>query len=202
VHHVAWDVPLHRTAARWEARSGVAFIGSYDHAPNRDAARWLVESVMPLVWRDQPEVRCLLVGSGMPHAVRDLARPGVEALGQVDDLAASVFDRVRLTAAPLRFGAGLKGKVLDSLAAGVPCAMSEVAAEGMLLPSELRGLVGRDAPALAALVCRLHQDLTAHHALAEAGASWIGRTFGADTIAAGLRSAIERRVPVRTAGWR
>ncbi len=199
VHHVAWDVPLREAVAPWDARSGVAFIGSYGHAPNQDAARWLVESVMPLVWQVRPEIRCLLAGSGMPKAVRELARPGVEALGQVDDLWAAVFERVRLTVAPLRFGAGLKGKVLDSLAAGVPCVMSEVAAEGMLLPSGLRGLVGRDAQALAALICRLHQDQTTNHAMASAGASWIGRTFGADTIAAGLRLAIERRVPVQAA---
>jgi hypothetical protein len=59
----------------------------------------------------------------MPAAVRRLAGPGVLALGQVAELA-EVFDRVRLTVAPLRYGAGVKGKVLDSLAAGVPCVMS------------------------------------------------------------------------------
>jgi glycosyltransferase involved in cell wall biosynthesis len=99
---------------------------------------------MPLVWRDAPQIECLLVGSDMPDAMRDLARQGVVLVGAVADLG-SVFDRVRLTVAPLRFGAGVKGKVLDSLASGVPCVMSPVAAEGLALPPALQDLVGQDA---------------------------------------------------------
>ena len=79
------------------------------------------------------------------------------ALGQVAELGERVR-QVRLTVAPLRYGAGVKGKVLDSLAAGVPCIMSPVAAEGLELPDSLLALVSEDAAALAALICRLHRD--------------------------------------------
>ena len=122
VYRVPWHVAARAASVPFAARNGVAFIGSYTHAPNVDAAHWLVEAVMPLVWQTEPDLACLLVGSDMPEAVRRLARPGVLALGQVADLG-EVFDRVRLTVAPLRYGAGVKGKVLDSFAAGVPCVM-------------------------------------------------------------------------------
>jgi hypothetical protein len=102
VHHVPWDVPLRETAVPFAARSGVAFIGHYGHAPNEDAARFLVEAVMPRVWAVEPTIACMLVGSSMPQSVRALARPGVVAAGHVADLGAAVFDRVRLTVAPLR----------------------------------------------------------------------------------------------------
>src|SRR5207237_638608 len=79
------------------------------------------------------------------------------------------FRRVRLTVAPLRYGAGVKGKVLDSLAAGVPCVMSPIAAEGIALPPTLQDLIGQDAAQLASRILQLHSDAAENRAAAEAG---------------------------------
>jgi glycosyltransferase involved in cell wall biosynthesis len=197
---VAWDVPVAETRTRFAARNGVAFIGAYSHAPNVDAAHWLVETIMPLVWRADPSIECLLVGTDMPRSVRRLGRLGVVAIGQVDDLGASVFDRVRLTVAPLRYGAGINGKVLASLAAGVPCAMSTVAAEGMPLCPILDGLVGSDADALAALIRNLHNDSMANGRSAAAGLKMVRRDFNVEVVTASLQAAIVgRRAKVQPA---
>lgn len=138
----------------------------------------------------------------MPTAVRGLARPGVEVLGEVSDLRASVYDRVRLTVAPLRYGAGVKGKVLDGLAAGVPCVMTAIAAEGMPLPPALQGLVGRTAEEIAGLICQLHQGQDDHDAAVTAGLAMIVQHFNSDVITSDLRAAVERlRQPIgREAG--
>jgi hypothetical protein len=191
VHVVPWDVPARPVRVPFGQRSGVAFIGGYAHAPNVDAARFLVETVMPLVWARDPAIGCLLVGSAMPDVVTRLARPGVVAVGAVEDLGAAVFDRVRLTVAPLRYGAGVKGKVLDSFAAGIPCVMSEVAAEGMTLPRALRALVGRDAAGLAELIHRVHADEVFHSGAAQAGLAMIQQDFVADAATALLDAAIQ-----------
>jgi glycosyltransferase involved in cell wall biosynthesis len=159
VHCVPWGVPVRRPARPLSARSGVAFIGGYAHAPNVDAAIWLVEIIMPLVWEIDRGITCRLVGSAMPDRIRALARPGIDIVGEVADLGASVFDHVRLTVAPLRFGSGVKGKVLESLGAGVPCVMSAIAAEGLALPDGLGALVGTDATDIARLTVLLHTDL-------------------------------------------
>jgi hypothetical protein len=200
IHHVPWDVPLTATRVPFAARRGVAFIGAYAHAPNADAAHWLAETIMPLVWRTDPSITCVLVGTDMPRAVRRLARPGIVAVGRVDDLGTAVFDRVRLTVAPLRYGAGINGKVLASLAAGVPCAMSPVAAEGMPLCGTLGKLVGSDPDALAALICRLHDDRMANAGAADAGLAMIGRHFSAATVTASLQAAIAGRTGASTHG--
>jgi hypothetical protein len=198
VHRVAWDVPAAATRAPFAARGGIAFVGAYSHAPNVDAAHWLVEAIMPLVWQRDPSIECRLVGTDMPKSVRRLVRPGVVAVGAVADLDADVFDRVRLTVAPLRYGAGINGKVLASLAAGVPCVMSEIAAEGMSLCPTLGGLVGTDAATLAALICDLHADRAANARAAKAGAAMIRRDFSADAVDAALRRAIAGRGEVRS----
>ena len=189
VHRVPWDVAPRPGGGPFEARRGLAFVGSYAHAPNVDAACVLVREVMPLVWREVPDMPCLLVGSDMPPRVRALSGPGIEVLGQVADLG-SVLDRVRLTVAPLRYGAGVKGKVLDSLAAGVPCAMSPVAAEGLELPATLRGLVGADPAALVRIVLRLHRDEVAHRVVADAGLGLIRNGHAEAVVDAALGRAL------------
>jgi autotransporter passenger strand-loop-strand repeat protein len=199
VHHVPWTVPERAAPVAFAARQGIAFIGGYSHAPNVDAARWLVEDVMPLVWRNAPDIECLLVGTDMPGSMRDLERPGVVLVGAVADLG-SVFDRVRLTVAPLRFGAGVKGKVLDSLASGVPCVMSPVAAEGLALPSSLSALVGEDAAAIAGLIQLLHGDEAAHREAASAGRSLIREQHSEAAVLAALRAAAEGLGAPRQAG--
>lgn len=193
VNVVRWEVPVRATKVAFGARRNIAFVGGYGHAPNIDAARWIAEAVMPAVWKIDPTIKCMLVGSDMPDKVKSLARRGIVAVGYVEDLAAEIFDKVRLTIAPLRYGAGVKGKVLESFAAGVPCVMSEIAAEGMPLPPALQALVGRDADALAALICKMHSDEDASRVAAQAGLAMIGEYFSQDATVAALKAAIEGR---------
>ena len=185
IHVVGWHYPARAASVPFADRQGIAFIGNYAHAPNVDAARWLAETIMPLVWQASPTISLTLVGHAMPALVSDLTGPQIITAGHVADLP-TVLDRVRLTVAPLRFGAGLKGKVLESFAAGVPCVMSPIAAEGLALDGLL---VGSDAAALAALIVRVHDDAALHQAAVQAGAARLPG-YTADAVEAGLRAAI------------
>jgi glycosyltransferase involved in cell wall biosynthesis len=193
VHIVPWEVPVRPTAKPWSERRGVAFIGNFSRTPNVDAARVLTEQVMPRVWQQDASIECLLVGSDMSEQITRLSKPGIVAVGQVQDLA-DIFDRVRLTVAPLRYGAGVKGKVLESLAAGVPCVMSPIAAEGIALPVVLRGAIGADVNLLAAHILRLHSDQAAADAAAHAGLDFIREGYTKERVVVGLKSAIEGRI--------
>jgi hypothetical protein len=86
---------------------------------------------------------------------------------------ASVFDRVRLTVAPLAYGAGVKGKVLDSLAAGVPCVCTPAAAEGLDLPEPLAELVADTSAGLARSIAALHGDEGLNRACSESGLAYV-----------------------------
>ena len=199
VHVVPWAVKT-RVGPQpgFAGRSGVAFIGHGGHAPNRDAAHWLVEAVMPMVWQADPGIACLLAGSALPSDVQALARPGVEVLGWAADLQ-SVFDRVRLTIAPLRYGAGVKGKVLASLAARVPCVMTPVAAEGLPLTPALRALIGQDAAGLAALVVALHGDERRSQGAARAGTALLRRICSESAVEQALAAALGVATPTNPA---
>src|SRR5205823_7396132 len=120
-------------------------------------AKWAAQTLMPSLRKELPGIELLLVGSHMPAEVSALAEKDIVPLGYVPSLD-NVFDRVALTIAPLRYGAGLKGKVLESMAAGVPCVMTTVAAEGVDLPPELQSLIADDPAALSQRIARLCRD--------------------------------------------
>ena len=188
VHVVPWSVTPRRTVIPWADRTGLAFIGSYAHAPNLDAAWWLIQDVMPLVRARNPAIECILAGSNMPDALLSAVAPGIRPVGFVDDLHA-LFGGLRLTVAPLTFGAGLKGKVLDSLAAGLPCACTPIAAEGMDLPLLLQATVGDGATGLADIIVRLHDDAPFNAACSVAGVDFITANMSDTRVDAAMRVA-------------
>ncbi len=191
-HVVPWEVTLPPPVGPALRRRGVAFVGSYGHAPNRDAAWELLEAVMPLVWAQDPTIPFLLAGSGMPAELAEAARKAhgpVEVLGQIPVLA-DLWGRALVAAAPLRFGAGIKGKVLDSLAAGIPCLCTAIAAEGLHLPDELASLVQDEPGAMAREIVRLHHDPALVDRLGAAGRAHIAEHYRAAVIDAALAPAL------------
>lgn len=172
IHRVLWSVDPKPTNVPFESRRGIAFIGGFDHAPNVDAAKWLMSSLMPQIRQILPEVHCYLVGSSFPPELEQMKPDGLIVMGQVASLS-EIFDRVRLTVAPLSYGAGVKGKILESLAAGVPCVYTGVAAEGMRLPAELEACRGDDDRSISKAVKRLHEDAELNERCSSAGLRYV-----------------------------
>lgn len=135
VHVVPWAVPVSSRRRRPPETPIIAFVGHFAHDPNLDAAKWLVLTIMPRLRQVIPGLRCRLIGSAMPHAVHTLAAEDVEIVGAVPDLQEALAD-VSVCVAPLRFGAGIKGKVLESWAIGLPVVMTPIAAEGLVDPAD------------------------------------------------------------------
>ena len=93
--------------------------------------------------------------------------------------------------APLRYGAGAKGKVLESFAAGLPCVMTSIAAEGLRLPASLRASIADEAAQLAERIVQLHADEAAASALAQAGSAYVAAQWNERAVVAALQAAIE-----------
>ncbi|MCW5579973.1 MAG: glycosyltransferase, partial [Luteimonas sp.] len=113
-------------------RQGVMFVAGFGHPPNVDAACWLVESIMPLVWIRAPGVKLSLVGSNPTDRVRSLAGKDVEVTGYVSDgELADRYEQARVAVVPLRYGAGIKAKVVEAMRNGVPLVTTAVGAQGL-----------------------------------------------------------------------
>ena len=143
----------------YEDRLGIGFIGGYAHLPNVDAMIYFLEEIWPIILQRQPHQRFYVIGSNMPDMLSQRSDAGVEFVGYVADLE-SWLHRLRLTVAPLRFGAGAKGKVVSSLAHGVPCIASSLAAEGMGLTADQNIIVADQPVAFADAVTSLYSDKT------------------------------------------
>ncbi len=182
---VPWHVPPGPLPYAWRRRRNLLFVGGLAHAPNADALRWLASEIMPRIAGMNPRLRCKLVGVGLTEADRAWLHPAMDVLGPVQDIS-RVYRSARVALAPLRFGAGVKGKVLEAFAAILPCAMTPIAAEGLDLPEALRPLVAADADAFAQLVVALHDDPAANQAAGEAGRALVTRTTSEPVVDAAL----------------
>ncbi|MGH3845045.1 MAG: glycosyltransferase [Pseudonocardiaceae bacterium] len=184
LHEAAIEVPGP------QGRAGLLFVGSFDHLPNRDAARWMAHEVLPLVHQRRPGTVLHVVGSNPSPDVLELASETVEVHGWVADLTA-VHQRCRMSVAPLRFGAGVKGKVGESLAAGLPSVCTPVAVEGMNLVHGQHVLVAAEATGFGEQVVALLDDDTLWCTLSEAGASAITDRFGPEVARTALQDVLD-----------
>ena len=150
------DVPA--TADGTDGRKHVLFLGGFGHPPNTDAVIYLKEHIWPSLRDLLPRsAKLLIVGSNPPEKVRNLADDRVDVMGFVPDLL-PVFASARVCVAPLRYGAGIKGKVIHALAHGVPPVISPLAAEGIGLADGRHALIAEDPAAFAEGVRHLFAD--------------------------------------------
>ncbi|WP_407354181.1 glycosyltransferase [Luteimonas sp. R10] len=184
--HEAEDAP-----APFPQRSGLLFVGGARHPPNVDAVHWLLAEIFPRVRAHMPGCMLHIVGEGMSEAAAADAplASGVQLHGHVPDLR-PLLARCRVGLAPLRFGAGVKGKINLCMAAGMPVVATSCAAEGMHLRDGDDLLVADAAEAFADAVVRLHGDAALWSRLARAGSDNVRRHFSFEaaraTIAASL----------------
>ncbi len=162
IHEIASDVPP------CDGRSGVLFVGGFEHPPNVDAATYLVREVMPLVWAVRADVKVTIVGSHAPREVEALATSRVDVRGWVAELE-PLLDAARALVAPVRFGAGMKGKVTQGLAAGLPIVTTPVGAEGLDASDGEQMLIGDTAEALAERILRVVEDDALWQSLSQQG---------------------------------
>jgi glycosyltransferase involved in cell wall biosynthesis len=190
VQVVPWTVRPRPSPLPFQERAGSAFVGGFGHPPNADAVQYFVGEILPLLLRRMPSTTTYIIGSKMPNSIAAMRGPGLIPLGFVPVLA-DVLHKLRCTIVPLRYGAGIKGKVLESFAHGLPCVMSEVAAEGMDLPQDLAWLVARTPVDFADKIARLESDQDFNARLTAAGLAYIETRHSPAAIQAALRAAVE-----------
>jgi O-antigen biosynthesis protein len=176
----------------FETREGLLFVGNYAHDPNRDAARWLVEEILPLVRRELGDVPVALVGSRITAEIERLSGGGVVTFGWVPSLD-DLYHRSRLFVAPLRFGAGMKGKVGEACAFGLPVVSTSIGTEGMALVDGRDVLVGDDAGSFADAVVAAYRDAELWGRLAANGRQAVDDHLSPPRVRADLAQTLKSR---------
>lgn len=155
IHHIT------EPKKQFSEREGILFIGGFDHMPNIDAVRFFVDEVLPIVRRSLPGIHFYVVGNiPSPHpaeAVMAFASEDVTVTGYVPDLT-TYLENCRVFVAPLRYGAGVKGKINQSMSHGLPVVTTSVGAEGAFLADGESALIADDAKGLADKIVLLYKN--------------------------------------------
>ncbi len=170
----------------FEQRKDIFFVGGYQHPPNIDAAQWFVSEIWPLVRQELPDIEFHLIGSKAPEQIRALDGNGVRFHGFVRTLE-PWLDGCRMAVAPLRYGAGIKGKVNMSMARGQPVVATPMAVEGMFAKAGHEILVAESAEDFAAEVVRLYRDEALWNRVSKAGMENVRQYFSVETATLGLQ---------------
>ena len=169
--------------------SELVFTGNMSYAPNVDAARYLVEEVMPLVWRQLPEATVLLAGADPKPAVRALASARVVVSGRMADIREAYASSL-VFVAPMRIGSGLQNKLLEAMAMKLPCVTTSVAA--VPLGQKAPVLVGDNPQTLADHLVRLLRDESLRRRLAEEGRRYVVQHHSWSSATAPLEGLIKK----------
>ncbi len=172
------DLPLRAAGPDFSQRQHFVAIGNFRHEPNWDAVRYLKEALWPRIRQQLPQAELHIYGAYPPPKATQLhnAREGFLVKGWADD-AIRVIQQARVMLAPLRFGAGLKGKLIDAARSGTPAVTTGIGAEGMYDAGAEPVLLANGAEEFAAAAVRLYRDEALWQSLQQHGLGLIQQRF-------------------------
>lgn len=160
----------------YHEREGIIFVGGFRHPPNIDAITWYATDVLPLLRKLLPGVTTRVIGSNMPDSIRNLAAADLEILGFIENIDPLLYS-ARISIAPLRYGAGVKGKVNEAMNYGIPVVATGCAVEGMHLRAGDEVMVAESAQEFAEAIVAAYQDAALWQKLSTAGVDNVKKHF-------------------------
>lgn len=152
------------------------FVGGFRHYPNVDAVLYFCQEILPLVRERLPEAHVTIVGSNPPPEILALREKHVEVTGFVPSTT-PYLHASRVSIAPLRFGAGMKGKVGEAMAHGLPVVTTTVGAQGMGLQHGVNVLIADDPANFASAVLELLVNSELHGRISRNAMDYLSRNF-------------------------
>jgi len=175
----------HEHGRPFAQRAGLLFVGGFRHPPNTDAVLWYAKEILPRIRTGLPGVKSYVVGADPPATIRSLATHDLVIAGFVPDLT-PYLEGCRVSISPLRYGAGVKGKVNQAMSFGLPVVATTPSIEGMHLTPGIDVLVGDDPQAFADAVVFAYKDQALWERLAAGGRDNVSRHFSREVAAAAI----------------
>jgi glycosyltransferase involved in cell wall biosynthesis len=160
----------------YRARNGSLFVGNFNHTPNTDAVRYFLDEIKPKADKELQALEIFIAGADPPAWLAARASKPLHILGHVPDLE-PLLQSSRVSIAPIRFGAGVNSKVLESMSAGLPVVSTTFAAQGLGAEHERDLLIADTPDAFAASLLRLHRDAELWERLSTNGQALVSRDF-------------------------
>lgn len=187
---------MHGRGPDFEDRDGLLFIGNFEHRPNADAVRLLLDKILPELGDDLAGVKLHVLGGSMPKDLLGRQSERFAAHGFVADVA-PFFTSCRVFVAPLRFGGGMKGKIGEALSYGLPVITTDIGAEGFGLIDGVNALIADDPDDFAANIGRVYHNKAIWQTLADNGLALAAVTLSPEVAERSIRSAFDELLPGR-----
>lgn len=162
-------------------RKDIMFVGGFTHKPNVDAVLWFVKDILPMILDKLPDLKFYVIGSNPPESILNLASDNVIVKGFVsDEELEEQYRNCRISVVPLRYGAGIKGKVVEAMRYGMPVVTTSVGAEG-IIGAETILCIGNKAKVIARNVVKLYLDKNALQDMSARSYEYIKKNFSMES---------------------
>jgi O-antigen biosynthesis protein len=193
-----WVVPnVHNVDVQcknYSQREGVIFLGSYNHKPNIDAVRYFIKQIYPVLKEKLSGIQITLAGDNPPKEIQEYAskHSNVAVPGFIEDIR-EILRSQRVAIAPLRYGAGMKGKIGEYMCCGLPCVTTSIGAEGMSLHNQIHVLIEDDPDRFAKSVVELYNNKLLWEKLSENGIEYIKGNLSSDLVGKKIDKALSEK---------
>jgi len=185
--------PLADSGKSFDERAGLLFVGNFLHRPNRDAVHYFMGEIFPLIRAELGDVDFSIVGDNSAADILQYQSNHVSVMGHVADIE-PLFASCRVFIAPLRFGAGMKGKIGQALSHGVPVVTTPIGAEGMGLTNGHNILIAETASEFAEALVEVYRQLEVWQRLADNGYRHTQENFTPEVVEKKIRHAIGKLI--------
>ena len=193
IHSIVENMSIHSGNA-----DTLVFVGGFRHHPNVDAMLFFCQDVLPIIMQAKPTVKVKVIGSWPPKEITDLQSDVVDVLGYVNNVTPYLLNS-DISIAPLRYGAGMKGKVGEAMAHGLPVVSTSVGSEGFGLTPDENILIGDNPHDFANQVIKLLSDASLREKISVNGRDFISKHYSVASVTNRLLESVEwmLSLPVR-----
>ena len=174
------------TTSSFNERKDLLFVGNFNHTPNEDAVLYFCKEIFPLVVKQIPEIKFYIVGNNPSDKINSLASGKIIVTGWVPEIK-PYLEKCRVSVVPLRYGAGNKGKVGETLSHGVPMVSTTIGAEGMNIINEVHSFVTDDSRQIAEYIIKLYSDKTLWEKFSASGKALITTQYSSELMSKRLQ---------------
>lgn len=166
---------------KWSDREGIVFLGGFRHTPNVDAVKWLHNKIRPSIWEKHKNIKFYMLGSNMPDEIKKLNSDMFQCIGFVDEQELKFYlNKSRIFVAPLRYGAGFKGKIAMALGHGIPVVTTNIGAEGIGLVHEKNAMISDDEQGFVDNINKVYFNEKLWNSISENGIKHVKQNFSVE----------------------
>ena len=174
-------IPNGQQQIAFNDREGLLFLGGFSHEPNIDGVFWFYKEILPVIKKTIPKIKIIILGSNMPSEILNLDSDNFKVIGFVEEeKLPDYFNSAKVFLAPLRYGAGFKGKIARAMAFGLPVVTTSIGAEGIGLINRENGMITDDSEEFAKKVIELHKNRDIWDKISKNSLDYVSKNFSAE----------------------